>query len=191
MVEHGDNAMHGVGTTDLQDGDCFTSPHKTDEMKNRSEMILRTFRKVAEMELCTPLVTRFSAPVREMVTPSVDLKSKFREGLELCTPAGTEKTRLSDHIELCTPALNMRTRVSDSMELCSPAVNLRTRFSDQMELCTPAVSMRTRVSDTMELCTPWVVNRDIMQFCTPALRTYWNLKVILIMLLTMIWVNRS
>lgn len=185
-VEHGGDALRDVDTPDPQDGDRFSSPYKSDEMKNRSEMILRTSRKVAEMDLCTPLVTRFSAPAREMVTPSVDLKTKFREGLELCTPAGMEKTRLSDHMEMCTPAVNMRTRVSDSMELCTPAVNLRTkvsetmelctpafnlrtRVSDQMELCTPFVSMRTRVSDTMEFCTPGVVNSDIMQLCTPAL----------------------
>jgi hypothetical protein len=163
---------HDVGTPDLQDGDCFSSPHKSDEMKNRSEMILRTSRKVAEMELCTPLVTRFSAPAWEMVTPSVDLKTKFREGLELCTPAGTEKTRLSDHMEMCTPAVNMRARVSDSMDLCTPAVNLRTKVSDSMELCTPAVNLRTKVSDPMELCTPAVILRtrvsDQMDLCTPA-----------------------
>eukprot|EP00092_Neocalanus_flemingeri_P060868 GFUD01073083.1.p1 GENE.GFUD01073083.1~~GFUD01073083.1.p1 ORF type:complete len:525 (+),score=153.31 GFUD01073083.1:49-1623(+) len=153
------------------------SEYKDQDVVDRSESVLRTSRKVQHMELCTPLVGRWSGPPRtgEIVTPHVTM--------DLCTPQVGR---------WCTPAVGARTgrtQAREDMDMCTPAVNLRTKFSEGiMELCTPAVSTRTRDSETMDLCTPAPAGTglctpavtglctgartregDFMEFCTPAL----------------------
>jgi len=67
----------------------------------------RSIQATVGMELCTP-ATRSE----NLCTPALNLRTRFREDLELCT---------HDDMQLCTPAV--RTRVSDAMELCTPAMS--------------------------------------------------------------------
>lgn len=67
----------------------------------------RSFQAPVGMELCTP-ATRSE----NLCTPALNLRTRFREDLELCN---------QDDMELCTPAI--RTRASEVMELCTPAIS--------------------------------------------------------------------
>jgi len=80
----------------------------------------RSIRAPVGMELCTP-ATRSE----NLCTPSLNLRTRFREDLELCT---------HDDMELCTPAI--RPRVSDVMELCTPAIGRLELRSESEDVAT-------------------------------------------------------
>jgi len=136
-----------------------TRSDQPDKCKN-VETVLRTSRKLEQMELCTPLVRRVPNHPQVFFTPAPSNTNMCT--MQLCTPAPGSGKDMSvirprtASMDICTPAANSRIRGNSAL--------LDTPVSDSMELCTPAI--RARTCDKMELCTPSVSNMELKSIVT-------------------------
>jgi len=132
----------------------FNDVANNDKMM-KSEDIVKTCRKVQHMDLCTPLVTRFSGPTNDFTTPGVftsTSRKKYTQIMEKITPAFNAKLRLSDPMDLCTPVINMSRLFQatpaplvccgESMELCTPSIGDKDSKS-----CSPCTTVENSNSD--------------------------------------------